>query len=346
MRTHSTKKQTKKYSKWAVQDIAAYVLGKDRATYWCMRGYKPGAAGKTTIKKSGDNAYYSGLSTCNSVWACPICSVKIATRRRDEVRQALENSGYYPILVTYTIQHSRTDKLADLLGVLKDGLRYTLNGRFRKEFYEEHHIAGYVRTVEVRWNSKTGWHPHVHEVLFSRVKSIDEDGIGDFLLSRYGNYLQGKGYHVNEHTIDVRSNQGAEDSEVTDYLTKSALELELTGGNLKQSPSLSPFQLLTTFKETGEKLYADLFREYVEVTAGKKWLTWSRGLKAELLPEEEEKEGDEAEDEAETVLTLSFEEWCRVCTKGLRGHLLLAISFGLDADEWLSDYGIRVIDDG
>jgi hypothetical protein len=271
--------------------------------------------------------------------------VRIATQRRDEVKEALERSKYIPVLVTYTIQHSRSDKLTGLLTDIKDGLRYTLNGRFRKEFYGRFDVAGYVRSVEVRWNPKTGWHPHVHELLMLKTPALSEE-IKAFLLARYGNFLKERGYHVNEHTIDVRTNgnEGGDDL-VSEYLTKSPIALELTAGALKEGRSLSQFQILAAFYETGDMMYSELFKEYAVATMGKKWLTWSRGLKTELLPEEEEEEEEEeegqAEKEGDIVLVLDHDEWKKICAKRLRGHLLAAVSLDVDLDDWLDSHSIR-----
>lgn len=337
---HSTEKH--RLSKWKLQDAAATALGDSWRTSVCLRRQN-GAI--TSVIKSDGGAHYAGLQTCGSVWCCPICSTKIATRRRDEVRQALEGCDYHQVLVTYTIQHSRKDKLSDLLDTLKAGLRHTLNGRFRKTFYDGFGVAGYVRSVEIRWSEKTGWHPHVHELLLLKQRP-DKAGIKAFLTERYGGYLLKRGYHVNEHTIDVRGNDDTEHDLVSDYLTKSAIEMEITAGAVKDGHSLSAFQLLAAFAEDGETIFAELFREYATATMGKKWFTWARGLKAELLPSNEEETDDEIagkDDEGQIVLTLNRQEWRQVCQSRLRGDLLAAVVLDIDLDHWLIKHQIRQV---
>lgn len=333
-------RENNKLSKWRLQDIAVSVLGDASRTASCLRCQNSGV---TNVVKSGDNVHYTGLQTCGSIWQCPVCSQKIASRRREEVSTAVANCEYKTVLVTYTIQHSRKDKLKTLLDDLKGGLRHILNGRFRESFYSGYNVRGYIRSVEIRWNSKAGWHPHVHEMLLVRG-DVDEVGIKSFLLDRYHPYLQKKGYHVNEHTLDLRVSGKNNEEIVSDYLTKSAIELEITAGQWKEGASLSPFQLLAMLDETGEAIYAELFREYADATAGRKWLTWSRGLREELLPDAEE-EPDEliasSETEDDVILSLNRSEWGRVCGYGLRGHLLLAVSIGCDMCLWLDQKGIR-----
>ena len=38
-------------------------------------------AGKTSVMKTDTHAFYKGLNHCKSIWACPVCSEKILTRR-------------------------------------------------------------------------------------------------------------------------------------------------------------------------------------------------------------------------------------------------------------------------
>jgi hypothetical protein len=337
-------KQNDKFllSKWKLQDVAAEVLGDDWGTASCLRSQ----LGNQTCVHVGEGgkAHYSGLKTCSSVWVCPICSVKISTRRRDEIQAALASangSELIPVLVTYTLQHSLNDKLEKLINDLKDAQRYMLNGRYRKEFYSRFDVAGYIRSVETRWSSKTGWHPHIHELLL--VKSEQStDEIKAFLMGRYGDRLESKGYLVNNHTIDVRGGDINAQETVSDYLTKSTIELELTSGNWKNGASISPFQLLSAYHETDNQKFAVLFREYAEATRGKKWITWSRGLRDLLLEDEEETDEEIAEkvEEGEIVVILDRKEWGRVCGRRLRGELLLHARLG-DAAEWLASIGVR-----
>jgi hypothetical protein len=334
-------------SRWQLQDLGAKVLGSSFRLEICMRNQVNGST--TVWRNKGGKAYYTGLITCGSIWVCPICANKIATRRAEEIKEGLAGAGLVPVLVTYTLQHNRGDSLKKLLGDLKDALRHTLNGAVRKRFYEEFKVAGYIRSFEIRWSLKTGWHPHAHELLMLEPGSqVDEEAIKSFLMARYGKYLEKRGYLVNEHTVDVRP-KGDGERAVTDYLTKVAVELEITGGMGKSGVSLAPFQLLAAHHETGDLLYADLFREYADVTRGRKWLTWSRGLRERLaLPEEEEEDGaiaaeEEGEPGDEVVLVLDRPAWRRVCRAGLRGDLLNVAALGVSSflESWLEDHHVH-----
>ena len=68
----------------------------------------------TTDEDGSRSAGYSGLASCGSVWACPQCAAKIATRRADElskVMRAVDEAGGSAFLLTLTMRHSRGDRL-------------------------------------------------------------------------------------------------------------------------------------------------------------------------------------------------------------------------------------------
>ncbi|MEJ2871750.1 hypothetical protein WCD74_28600 [Actinomycetospora sp. OC33-EN08] len=59
-------------------------------------------------------AAYGGLKTCGSVWSCPVCAAKIATRRADDlatVMRAVDELGGSAFLLTLTMRHTRADRL-------------------------------------------------------------------------------------------------------------------------------------------------------------------------------------------------------------------------------------------
>ncbi|GAA4881457.1 hypothetical protein [Actinomycetospora straminea] len=60
------------------------------------------------------SAAYGGLTTCGSVWVCPVCAAKIATRRADDlatVMRAVDEAGGSAFMLTLTMRHDRRDRL-------------------------------------------------------------------------------------------------------------------------------------------------------------------------------------------------------------------------------------------
>src|SRR5690606_39143584 len=75
--------------------------------------------GEVTVKVSGRGGHrsagFGGLATCGSVWACPVCSAKIAVRRASEVEQALNwnvERGGTVVFATLTVRHRRGQSLS------------------------------------------------------------------------------------------------------------------------------------------------------------------------------------------------------------------------------------------
>src|SRR6266566_7849738 len=66
------------------------------------------------VRCKDDVHHFSGMSTCGSGWACPVCAAKIRFHRADEVSRAVVsalNQGMESLFVTRTIPHSAEDKL-------------------------------------------------------------------------------------------------------------------------------------------------------------------------------------------------------------------------------------------
>ncbi|MFC5142349.1 hypothetical protein ACFPK1_29265 [Actinomycetospora rhizophila] len=70
--------------------------------------------GVITNKDGTRSAAYGGLKHCGSVWTCPVCAVKVATRRADDlaaVMRAVHEQGGSAFMLTLTMRHSRGDRL-------------------------------------------------------------------------------------------------------------------------------------------------------------------------------------------------------------------------------------------
>lgn len=212
-----------------MQVEAGKMLPDWRVSY-CMRRIKSGKSlGSTGLdvklmySDKVKRSHYKNLMTCGSVWVCPVCNAKIMTKRSLELKRGLENKVYMA-LVTFTIQHNKSDKLEKLLEDLTGAIRYSKqSGKYIKKMNLEFGILGNIQALEIRYSKKTGWHPHKHAV-YLLEKPVDMVQLKQRLLKRYRTYLIKRSYLVNEFTIDVRN------TSVSEYITKWGLEMELTGG--------------------------------------------------------------------------------------------------------------------
>jgi hypothetical protein len=116
------------------------------------------------------SAYISNIQTCRSSWGCPVCAAKIRQKRAKQIAKAaarhLEEGGGLEF-VMLTMPHDLGDGLDGLLDALKAGWNGITKGYARQKDWEEFGIDHYVRSLDLTWSDRNGWHPHYHVVLFT-----------------------------------------------------------------------------------------------------------------------------------------------------------------------------------
>ena len=119
-----------------------------------------GGKGKAEVTR----ATYKGLVICGNVWGCPVCGARVSRVRRAEMNTLMawaRKEGLVPVMLTLTARHGRTDRLADLLGRMKNAKR-----RLRqRDEWRRLPFRGSVTTTEITHGDRNGWHPHFHEIV-------------------------------------------------------------------------------------------------------------------------------------------------------------------------------------
>lgn len=299
-------------------------------------------------------AHYGNLQTCSSVWVCPICASKIATRRREELAAGVENwtgkDGNTVLLATFTLQHLAADSCGDILGAITSAHSDFWRWWQGKGIVARYRIAGRVRGLEVV-DGLNGWHWHYHVLLFIQggVTAGEVDQLrGDMSEHWQSTVKRGGRYADGVHGVDVR----ATNRDVVDYVSKYGLEgdgkqnqgkgggwsesHELALGHIKRASSggLTAFQLLA-LSLCGEKEAGTRFVEYVRACKGKSQLHWSPGLRALLGLGREKSDQELAEEQHEkaTILAqLEQHHWRVILGNAARGELLKVADSG---DPWL-----------
>lgn len=285
---------------------------------WCHRG----VANKTDSvqiyrQTSGESARMHGVTTCKSVWACPTCSAKICATRQAEVSQAMKAhiaAGGYVFLMTRTFPHELHMPAAELVEKEAAARLYFRNSRAYRRGKAAR--TGYICSLECTIGEKHGWHPHTHELVFATPEAFGDIKETDGRLhSRYIDELKEAWYmalrkaglceqsqmsDVLAHGLDVRGGQYA-----AEYVSKFGrdqkwgLSREMTMHAAKvgtDNKGAHPFQLLL-WAEQGDGKAAEQFREYVDAFQGKRMLSWSKGLKKQLLGVEDDTDEEAAERE-------------------------------------------------
>lgn len=302
---------------------------------------------------TGDDrrAGLGGLSTCGSVWACPVCSAKIARTRIAELDKLLswnDARGGSAGLATFTMSHRSGQSLKSLWDGLSAAWRYMTTGRAGKHWRLLRDLLGndhYVRATEVTVGDN-GWHVHVHLLLLfgQRVTESTVSGMADQLYRLWSRALSYAGFTASRrHGVDVRRCSGAAQSleRVADYFSK--MTFEAAGGRFKSSRKggRTPFEVLADGFTTGLADDLEAWLEWERASKGRRQLVWSRGLKAAALIDElTDEEIATASDEGETLLVLPKLTWRSVYPVAV--ELLEATETGgiAGAMIWLEDRGL------
>lgn len=323
--------------------------------------------GLVEVVKAGPVAHFRGVGVCGLVHTCPVCSPKIRQGRALEIAEAARAAlarGWSVEFLTLTMRHHRGDRLGDLLVRSSGAWTSMLKSRQLSRLLDELGYRGLVQVHEFTYGDgregrrPNGWHPHRHACLFFDRTLTDRQRLD--LEAEIMKVWKGR---LNQRGLTAVEGVGADLRRCTVaeglawYLTKveradghgtSSLGLEMARGDLKSGKGLRPDQLLSIFVETGEATYRHLWREYEEATAGRKLMTWSPGLKRELLgvrPELTDEELAEAAPVgAEVLAELDVVAWREVRAASPGGLALLEAAEEGRADLLL--YLQRVVSQG
>lgn len=166
--------------------------------------------------------------------------------------------------MTFTISHSRSDRLDHLFDILKTSYRNFLNHYGTKRILG--HVDGTVRSFEVT-RKNNGWHPHFHCLFFLSLDfSFSDESICE-LKKIWSSSVKRAGGKA-DPDIGLRVQRG---DNAASYICK--LGSELQGQECKNSRDF--LQLLVNRQKS-------LVQEYLTALKGVNWLKWSRDLRSRL----------------------------------------------------------------
>jgi hypothetical protein len=274
-------------------------------------------------------AHVTGVAHCGSPWACPICAPVIreqVAREYNEMATIATALGWSLLFVVGTHRHHLGDRLAESLPMVTSACHDTLKGRWWDGFKRRHHYAGMLRTVEINYGWRHGWHDHWQSLMFFRGQVEDEEvqALRDWWFSRWDRVCTAQGYGpLVAEGLDV--SRLREEDRIGEYLVKPAgnwgIGRELTRGDLKSGLETFPaFDLLSPATK-------GLWCEYESATKGRRFRMASKGLRAELLgsvPEKSDEELAAAEGSGPVlfVVHVDGQEWSWYVQAGLVGWYL------------------------
>lgn len=301
----------------------------------------------------GRVAGYAGLSTCGSVWSCPVCAAKVAARRADElatvIRHVLDTGGSAS-LVTLTMRHHRGDRLAACWDAAAKAWAAVTSGRGWVADQARGGLLGWAKVTEVT-HGEHGWHVHIHALLcWDRPVSLEAaEYVGARMWQRWSNALARRGFAswADAGGMDVRMASLNADN-LGDYFTK--LAHELSAGHTKDGRrgGRTPFVILAS---AVDGLADDLERwwEWEQASHDRRQLTWSTGRHdlrtlAGLGREQSDTEIAEQDMGGDDVLALPAETWQQIRGSAIAVQLLEVAEAGGHhaARRWLAHLGLPV----
>lgn len=324
--------------RFVLQSVARKFLPHSR-TNNCLRLRAFNQEIQVIRSKEYKTASYTGLQTCGSVWACPVCAAKIAERRRVEIQAAMachNASGGAVNLLTLTTPHQRMDNLRELLEMQATALKYFKTDTTVRNIFNEMGILGQIRALEVTHGRKSstnnGWHPHYHFLTFGKyhLENGARSSFTDRLYIRWAACCVRAGLGEPSRLHGIKLDDG---SKAAQYVSKWGLEDEMTKGHTKKAlHGETPFDFLRAYlADSKDKQAGALFKEFAETFKGKRQLHWSSGLKKRFKIGEvsDEELLNKHEDDAAFLGTITLNQWKEVLRDDGRGFILqLAARFG------------------
>jgi len=319
--------------RFALQAVARRFLPKSR-TDKCLVLRQKMRDIEVWKSKEHQTTHYTGLQTCGSVWACPVCASKIAERRRLEIQQAMaawQEEGGAVNMLTLTAPHQFKDKLGDLLAKQALALKRFWSDKQVKQVMEEMGLVGQIRALEVthgrRSDVNNGWHPHYHVLLFVGLGGrFDASRMKDWACRFYlvwARVCENAGLGTPSYAHGLKLDDG---THAAKYVSKWGLEDEMTKGHTKKAAKgETPFDFLRSFlADDQDKQARALFQEFAAVFKGKRQLHWSKGLKARFKVGEKDDEqlAAETDDSARLLGAITVDQWRDVIAAGGRGTVL------------------------
>ena len=312
---------------------------KQHRAVWCARHSLMEGGGLPVMRNhDGMSARIAKVKTCGSVWACPVCSAKVAELRRAELSEAMLKhtaAGGYAYLLTFTFPHYKGQGLADMMPAFEKARQSFQNSRKWKAVFDVANVdtdkpsgtaqrVGSVNSLEVTYGAQNGWHPHLHMLVFCKANAFEEGAADEsgrltshaieVFKTEWVRQLEKRGLvdgqnreWANRYALDVRG--GADAAQYVakwGHDGKWGLSSELTKSHAKTggrnlwgaADHYTPFDLVA-MSQAGDGHATCAFREFALAFEGKRMLTWTRGLKKHFGINEVEDEAAAEEKELE-----------------------------------------------
>jgi hypothetical protein len=198
-------------------------------------------------------------------------------------------------------------------------------------------VVGWVRRVEAT-HGGNGWHLHAHALIFYTGGSLH--GLEAAMWAAWLRRLGAHGLDADrEHGIDLRAlDLERAREEAGRYLTKATYEAttgtaarELAGqlGKQGRKGNRTPFDVLADLGRNGLASDLAIWSEWERASKGRRALTWSKGLRDQLLGDVDELTDEQLAEENDggqvDVAVIDGASWMTIVGRRLEVALLEAV---------------------
>jgi hypothetical protein len=295
---------------------------------------------------------------------CPVCNAKIMAKRAMEwgaMVAAWLGQGHRVALMTFTMRHRAGQGLGMLWDSLSDAWGSVTAGNGWLGNKRDYRVAHVLRVVEVT-HGRNGWHVHVHALVFVEGEPNQSlmESLHGAMFGRWRASLLRSGLRAPlMRGQDVRI-VGTE--WIADYLAKSTDRARAVGREVAWSQgkkARTAFGTVTQWDildgvQQGDADALDWWREWERGSAGRRQVSYSRGMREyfRLLREESDEEiaAEELGSSADDVVVITEGGWRQLlaCDATTLGPLRAMEQGGWPAVRaYLEERGIeyRVCDD-
>src|SRR5690606_30398074 len=121
------------------------------------------------VRAGAGKARYTGLMACGAR-CCPVCGPALYARNGADIAQCVrawtEGYGGSVLLGTFTAGHEYREDLASSTALIAKAWAAVTSGRGWVADRRAHGVAHWVRVFEEKWSPSSGWHAHLHYLLF------------------------------------------------------------------------------------------------------------------------------------------------------------------------------------
>jgi hypothetical protein len=256
-------------SKWRMLD-ALRPLARPRQRACRVRRISPTVQ---LQKMPGGNRKTSGVMSCGSVWACPVCSQRICSHRAEELKGCVKDWKGLVSMLTLTVRHALGDDLRGIRKGVAAAWRRLWQGRKAKQLRAMFHVKHHVRALEVT-HGANGWHPHLHVLMWCTADA--DAGALDFLREQWIAAVEKElgASAAPDWTHGVVHTPGGAGG----YLAKFGLEVTHVHTKSGRRSSRTPWEIALDAID-GDEASAALWRTYCRDMKGARQLTWSGGAR-------------------------------------------------------------------